>query len=53
MALHDILRYSPDAWEALHGLVLPLGPILLMAIFFMRWTAVGTQRPSDTASRAA
>ncbi len=53
MAMHYILRYSPDAWEALHGLVLPLGPILLMAIFFMRWTAVSTQRLSNTASRAA
>ena len=38
MTLHYILRYSPDSWEALHGLVLPLGPIILMALFFMHWT---------------
>jgi exosortase family protein XrtM len=39
MALHYILRHSPSAWEALHGLVLPLGPIIVMALFFMRWSA--------------
>jgi exosortase family protein XrtM len=39
MLLHYILRYSPTAWEALHGLVLPLGPIILMALYFMWWTA--------------
>lgn len=39
MALHYILSYSPSAWEALHGLVLPLGPIVVMALFFMRWSA--------------
>ncbi len=45
MGLHYILRYSPGAWEALHGLVLPLGPIILMALYFMRWSAGGVQRP--------
>jgi exosortase family protein XrtM len=39
MALHYTLRYSPSAWEALHGLVLPLGPILVMALYFIHWTA--------------
>jgi exosortase family protein XrtM len=34
MALHYILRYSPRAWEALHGLILPLGPIIIMTLFF-------------------
>src|ERR1700730_18373122 len=34
MALHYILRYSPSAWEALHGLILPLGPLILMALYF-------------------
>ena len=38
MALHYILRHSPRAWEALHGLILPLGPIILMALYFMRWS---------------
>ena len=45
MALHYILRYNPGAWEALHGLVLPLGPIVLIALFFMHWSARST-RPS-------
>jgi exosortase family protein XrtM len=39
MALHYILRYSPSAWEALHGLILPLGPLILMALYFSRWSA--------------
>jgi exosortase family protein XrtM len=39
MALHYVLRHSPSAWEALHGLILPLGPIILLALFFMRWSA--------------
>jgi len=38
MALHYILRHSPAAWEALHGLVLPLGPIVLLALYFMLWS---------------
>ena len=53
MALHYILRYSPGAWEALHGLVLPLGPIILIALYFMRWTARNVQRPLVTAAHAA
>jgi exosortase family protein XrtM len=54
MALHYILSYSPSAWEALHGLVLPLGPIVLMALFFMRWSA-GTfpAPPMNSTARAA
>ncbi len=53
MALHYILRYSPGAWEALHGLILPLGPVVLIALYFMRWAA-GTLRTAsvDSASRA-
>ncbi len=53
MALHYILRYSPGAWEALHGLVLPLGPIIFMALYFMRWTAGGVQNPLTPVARAA
>jgi len=47
MALHYVLRYSPTAWEALHGVVLPLGPILIMAIYFLRWSA-GAVPPAVT-----
>jgi exosortase family protein XrtM len=52
-ALHYILRYSPNAWEALHGLVMPLAPILLMALFFMRWSAHAARTPLNTAAHAA
>ncbi len=43
MVLHYILRYSPAAWEALHGLILPLAPIVLIGLFFMRWSADARQ----------
>jgi exosortase/archaeosortase family protein len=39
LALYFTLRYQPAAWEALHGLILPLGPVALMALFFLRWTS--------------
>jgi exosortase family protein XrtM len=39
MLLHYILRYSPDAWQTLHGLVLPLGPVVLLALYFLHWSA--------------
>ncbi len=53
MALHYILRYSPEAWEALHGLVLPLGPMIVIALYFMGWSAGSTQNALSPASRAA
>jgi exosortase family protein XrtM len=54
MALHYILRYSPEAWEALHGLVLPLGPIVIMALYFLHWSAGATRGTAlDPAARAA
>jgi exosortase family protein XrtM len=40
MALHYVLRYSPGTWEISHGLILPMAPIFLMALFFMRWSAL-------------
>jgi exosortase family protein XrtM len=51
--LHYVLRYSPNAWEALHGLVMPLGPIILMALFFMHWSAHATRTPLNPAAHAA
>lgn len=48
MALYYTLRYSPSAWEALHGLVLPLAPIIVMALYFMRWSAGATGSPPAT-----
>jgi exosortase family protein XrtM len=53
MALHYTLRYSPGAWEALHGLVLPLGPIILMALFFMHWSARATGSGAQSEIHAA
>jgi exosortase family protein XrtM len=50
MLLHYILRYSPGAWQALHGLVLPLGPVALMALYFLQWSqpAAAPDVPTET-----
>jgi exosortase family protein XrtM len=54
MALHYVLRYAPDAWEALHGLVLPLGPLVPIALYFMRWSAASAAKlPPDPGGHAA
>jgi exosortase family protein XrtM len=45
MVLFYILQHWPEAWENAHGLILPLGPILLMALFFLRWSSPGTPTP--------
>ncbi len=52
MALYYILSYSPHAWEALHGLVLPLGPIIVMALYFLGWSSGGSPAPVSSESRA-
>jgi exosortase family protein XrtM len=39
LLLHYTLVYRPALWEALHGLVLPLGPIVLLALYFLHWSA--------------
>ena len=54
MALHYVLRYSPGAWDVSHGLILPLAPIMMMALFFLRWsdsavTVGGPNRPMRAA----
>jgi exosortase family protein XrtM len=37
VALHYVLQYQPGAWEAMHGLILPVAPILVLALFFTGW----------------
>ena len=51
MALHYILRYSPSAWEALHGLVMPLAPIVVIGLYFLRWSGYSPQ-PAISESHA-
>jgi exosortase family protein XrtM len=38
-ALYDVLRYEPNLWEALHGVILPLGPVMLLSIYFLFWSS--------------
>jgi exosortase family protein XrtM len=55
MLLHYILRYSPTLWEAMHGLILPLGPVIVLALFFLRWSssALVTRPPRQAAGHAS
>ena len=46
--LHFTLRYCPHAWNMLHGLVLPLGPVVLIALYFLHWSAAGTKMAQRT-----
>lgn len=41
-ALVFTLRHAPDAWEALHGLVLPLAPVIGMAWYFLHWSSISS-----------
>ena len=52
MLLHYILRYSPSAWEALHGLVLPLAPVVLMVLYFLHWSALPAARDAPRETHA-
>jgi exosortase family protein XrtM len=51
IALHFTLRHAPAAWEALHGLVLPLGPIIVIALYFLHWSG-GIATPAQKTSHA-
>jgi exosortase family protein XrtM len=53
MALHYALHYSPGAWEALHGLILPLAPVVLMALYFLRWSGSNPVAPAPQPLRRA
>lgn len=44
VALDYTLRHAPNTWEALHGLVLPLAPVIALAWFFLHWSSAGTSR---------
>ena len=52
MTLHYVLRYAPLAWEALHGLILPLAPIALLSLYFLHWTNTPTTTNGEPAAHA-
>jgi exosortase family protein XrtM len=51
--LHFTLRYSPRAWDMLHGLVLPLGPVLLIALYFLYWSGACVRAADSPQPHAA
>ena len=50
VALHFTLRYAPTAWESLHGLVLPLAPLIAISLYFLTWSAKAPPRVSAHAA---
>jgi exosortase family protein XrtM len=52
MTLHYVLRYAPQAWEALHGLILPLAPVALLSLYFLHWTAAPTTTGAERTAHA-
>jgi exosortase/archaeosortase family protein len=45
-ALDCTLRFAPGAWESLHGLVMPLAPVLVLAFYFLWWTGSSGIKPA-------
>jgi len=52
LILAATLRYSPGVWESMHGLIMPLAPVLALALYFLRWSGA-TAVPAVRAPRAA
>ena len=48
-ALVITLRYWPDGWEAMHGLLMPLAPVVVIAIYFFQWSRLASATPSAAA----
>jgi exosortase family protein XrtM len=53
LLLYYILRYRPALWEALHGLILPLAPVVLLALYFLHWSAHGSAPAAPRPARHA
>jgi exosortase family protein XrtM len=53
IALDYTLRHAPAAWESLHGLVLPLAPVIVIALYFLHWSSPGTAQSDPRPSHAA
>lgn len=47
MALHYVLRYDRAMWDSLHGFILPLGPLVLLSLYFLRWSSPPALRPGS------
>jgi exosortase/archaeosortase family protein len=52
-ALDCTLRFAPGAWESLHGLVMPLAPVLVLAVYFLWWTGSSGIKSATLPSRDA
>jgi exosortase family protein XrtM len=53
-ALYCSLRFWPGVFEVTHGLVAPLAPVALLALFFLAWSGLdGRDRPATGAIRGS
>lgn len=40
LAILDVtLRDAPGTWQAMHGLIMPLAPVVLLSLYFLHWSA--------------
>jgi len=40
VALDLVLRYAPGGWQAMHGLIMPLAPVIILSCYFLHWSGV-------------
>jgi exosortase family protein XrtM len=52
-ALVFTLRYWPGGWEAMHGLLMPLVPVVVIAAYFLYWSAGRTEPRPPSPARAS
>lgn len=38
VTLDDTLRFAPQAWELMHGFLMPLVPVAIMGVYFLAWS---------------
>ena len=53
VTLDYTLRYAPGGWEAMHGLIMPLVPVMGMALYFLHWSGNGGARSAPRATSHA
>lgn len=52
-ALYYAFQYQPGSWEAVHGVIAPLVPVILVALFYSRWTVWVAETRASGATGAA
>ena len=53
VALYYAFEYHPESWETVHGAIAPLVPVILVGLFYSRWTNWASATRSREAARGA